>query len=130
MVSRSSIPQQYHLQCLCELPYDAQLPPPLHAQERPHALQLIAGQPWQVAAPTRARAVAWHDDAAAEEDVEEGVVGGEEALCPGEEGGAVISATTPGVSSVALYDGWVDMPCLVIIILSSSSTSSSSGGRC
>ena len=65
------------------------------------------------------------DYAAAEHDVEEGVVGGDDALRPVEEDGATIR------SDVALYDGWVDVPCLVVItfILSSSSSSSSSSGR-
>ena len=85
------VSRRERLQRLRELPRIPQPPPRLHAHERPHALQLIAGQPRQVTATTRARAVAWHDDAAAEHDVEEGVVGVDDALRPVEEGGAVFS---------------------------------------
>ena len=58
--------------------------------------------------------------------MEKGVVGVDDALRPLEEGGEVTTAKL----SIAQYDGWVDVPCLVaiIFILSSSSSSSGRGG--
>ena len=63
-----------------------------------------------MAALKRARAVAWHDDAATEDDVKEGVVGGDEALCPGEEGGACRAVTE---YRVAILVGDVGVHALV-----------------
>ena len=48
------------------------------------------------------------DDAAAEHDVEEGVVSVDDALRPLDEGG------TDTRTSVMLDDGWVDMPSMVV----------------
>ena len=54
------------------------------------------------------------------------MVGIDDALCPVEEGGAVIIRSI----SITLYDGWIDMPSLVIstFILTIIIISSSGGG--
>ena len=74
-----------HCEYLRELARVAQPPPRLHAQERCHALQLIVRQPRQVAAIFGAglQLARWEEYAGAEHDVGEGVVGGDDALCPG-----------------------------------------------
>ena len=61
---------------------------------------------WQAAAAVRSSGVlrgCGHDDAGAEHDVEEGAVGGDDLLRPGEKVGAVAT------KSVALHDVFVDV---------------------